>query len=63
MPKMAGLQLAEKLYSDGSFIPMLLMTGSPALAAQLEIRVMEKPSDEEGVLDFINATRSRSLRH
>jgi len=63
MPQMTGLQLAEKLHADGSSIPILLVTGlpSPAIvtrAAQLDIRVLEKPPDEDGVLDFINATRS-----
>ena len=63
MPQMTGLQLAEKLHADGSSIPILLVTGLPspaivAQAAQLDIRVLEKPPDEDGVLDFINATRS-----
>jgi len=62
MPQMTGLQLAEKLYADGSSIPILLITGSPspaivARAAQLDISVLEKPPDEDGVLDFINAAQ------
>ena len=68
MPRMTGMQLAEKLHLDGSSIPILLITGlpTPALAAragQLDIRVLEKPTDEEGVLHFINAARSRDHRH
>ena len=52
MPQMTGLQLAEKLHADGSTIPILLITGSPspaivARAAQLDIRVLEKPPDED----------------
>ena len=63
MPQMTGLQLAEKLHADGSSIPILLITGLPspaivARAARLDIRVMEKPPDEDDVFDFINATRS-----
>jgi two-component system, LuxR family, response regulator FixJ len=60
MPEMTGLQLAEKLHGDGSSIPILLITGSPspaivARAAQLDIRIVEKPPDEDGVLAFIEA--------
>jgi len=62
MPHMSGLQLAEKLHADRSTIPILLITGSPspaivARAAQLDISVLEKPPDEDGVLDFINAAQ------
>jgi two-component system response regulator FixJ len=63
MPQMTGLQLAEKLHADGSGIPILLITGSPSLAivaraAQLDIRVLEKPPDEDDVLAFIGAAQS-----
>jgi two-component system, LuxR family, response regulator FixJ len=62
MPEMTGLQLAEKLHADGAGIPILLITGSPsaatvARAAQLDIRVMEKPPDEDAVLAFIEAAQ------
>jgi two-component system, LuxR family, response regulator FixJ len=62
MPRMTGLQLAEKLHADGSNIPILLITGSPspalvARAAQLKIKIMEKPPDEDGVLAFIDAAQ------
>ena len=59
MPHMTGLQLAERLRSDGVTLPILLVTGSPSpdivvRAAQLGIRVLEKPASEEDLLDFIN---------
>ncbi len=61
MPGMTGLQLAEKLRADGAKLPILLVTGSPspvivARAAQLGIRVLEKPPSEEDLLSFINRT-------
>ena len=64
MPETTGLELAEKLWSDGVVIPILLVTGSPspaivARAAQLGVdRVLEKPADEDDLLDFIGALRS-----
>ena len=62
MPEMTGLQLAEKLHAEGSNIPILLITGSPspaivARAAQVDIRLLEKPPDEDDVLAFIDAAR------
>ena len=64
MPEMTGLELVERLRADGSGIPILLITGSPSpviatRAAELGIRVLEKPLTEGDLLDFINATRSR----
>ena len=61
MPEMTGLELAERLRNDGINIPILLITGSPspviiAGAAELGIRVLEKPPEEEDVVDFVNAT-------
>ena len=64
MPGMTGLELVERLRSDGASIPILLITGSPspsivARAAELGIdRVLEKPATEEDLLDFVNATQS-----
>ena len=64
MPEMTGLELAERLRTDGASIPILLITGSPspsivARAAELGIdRVLEKPATEEDLLDFVNATQS-----
>ena len=62
LPQMTGLQLAEKLRAGGSTIPILLITGSPspaivARAAQLDIRALEKPPDEDEVLAFIDAAQ------
>ena len=63
MPKMTGLELAEKLLTQGVDIPMLLITGapSPAIVARANelgvTRVLEKPPNEEDILDFINAMR------
>jgi two-component system response regulator FixJ len=59
MPQMTGLQLAEKLLAAHLSLPILLITGSPSpeivtRAAQLGVRVMEKPPSEEDLLDFIN---------
>jgi two-component system, LuxR family, response regulator FixJ len=64
MPEMTGLQLVEKLRTNGSAIPILLVTGSPspaivARAAQLGIdRVLEKPPEEHDLLDFVSSVRS-----
>jgi CheY-like chemotaxis protein len=64
MPYMTGLELAERLRADGANIPILLMTGSPtpailARAAEVGIdRVVEKPTSDDDLLDFINAARS-----
>ncbi len=58
MPRMTGLQLAEKLREDGVKLPILLITGSPSpeiavRAGKLGVRVLEKPPSEEDLLDFI----------
>ena len=61
MPRMTGLDLAEKLRDDGADIPILLITGSPspaivARAAQLGVvKVLEKPPEEHDLLNFVNA--------
>jgi len=67
MPRMTGLELAKRLRTDGSLIPILLITGSPspslaALAAELGVnRVLEKPPGEDDVIDFITTTRERGF--
>jgi two-component system response regulator FixJ len=59
MPKMTGLQLAEQLRGGGSLLPILLVTGLPspsivARAAELGIeRVLEKPPEDDDILEFI----------
>jgi FixJ family two-component response regulator len=63
MPEMTGLQLAERLHSDGAVIPILLITGSPspaivARANELGIKVIEKPPDDGDLINFINDSRS-----
>jgi len=62
MPLMTGLQLVERLRSDGREIPVLLITGSPSpaivsRAAELGVaRVLEKPPSEDEVLAFVAAS-------
>ncbi len=63
MPEMTGLELAERLRADGFGIPILLITGSPspaiaAWAAELGIRVLQKPPTGDHLTDFIDGTRS-----
>ena len=64
MPRMTGLELAERLWADDAAIPILLITGSStpsivARAAEVGIdRVLEKPPSDEDLLDFISATRT-----
>lgn len=63
MPNMTGLELVDRLRADGAAIPILLITGSPApailaRAAELGIKVLEKPPGEDDLLDFIGATQS-----
>jgi len=59
LPNMTGLELVERLRSEGIAIPVLLITGEPsptvtARAAELGIeRVLTKPVNGEDVLDFI----------
>lgn len=61
MPHMTGLELAARLRSEGSRLPILLITGSPspeivARAADLCIeKVLEKPPSEEDLFAFINS--------
>jgi two-component system, LuxR family, response regulator FixJ len=58
MPNMTGLELAAQLRARHLRLPVLLITGSPSLAitrraAQLDIKVLEKPPDERDLLDFV----------
>jgi FixJ family two-component response regulator len=61
MPGLTGLELAERLRSDGILLPILLVTGSPspaivARAAELGIAgVLAKPPDERDILSFARA--------
>jgi len=61
MPEMTGLQLAEQLRTYGSSIRILLITGSPSpeivsRAAELDVKVLEKPPSEDDLLAFIEAS-------
>ena len=61
MPQMTGLQLAARLRSEGSQLPILLVTAaaSPAIVAEAHRigvdRVLEKPLDEQDILMFVAA--------
>ncbi len=62
MPNMTGLELARRLRADGTVIPILLITGLPsptiaASAAELGIKVLDKPPSEEALIEFINGAR------
>ena len=59
MPEQTGLQLVSLLRSNGVNLPIALITGSPSpdllrRASQLGVgRVLEKPLDDDDLLDFI----------
>ena len=59
MPDQTGLQLVARLRAQGVSLPVVLITGSPSadlvrLAGELNVaRVMEKPLDDDLLLDFI----------
>jgi FixJ family two-component response regulator len=59
MPEQTGLQLVSRLRAQGVTLPVALITGSPSadlirLARDLDVaRVMEKPLDDDLLLDFI----------
>ena len=62
MPQITGLELCEKLRADRADIPILLITGSLSAevvrgAAELGIRVLEKPPGEDALLDFIDGAQ------
>ena len=62
MPELTGLQLVARLRGDGVGLPVALITGSPSadvlrLARELSVaRVLEKPLDDDQLLDFIAAS-------
>jgi FixJ family two-component response regulator len=61
MPDQTGLQLVSSLRQRGKRLPIALITGSPSadllrMAAELGVaRVLEKPLDDESLLQFIAA--------
>jgi FixJ family two-component response regulator len=60
MPMMTGLELARALRSNGSQIPVLLITAapSPAIAERASeigiVRVLEKPPAEDELIQFVS---------
>jgi two-component system response regulator FixJ len=65
MPDLTGLQLVTLLHSQGvRMLPIALITGSPSpdlvrLARQLGVaQVLEKPLDDDVLLDFIEHART-----
>ena len=63
MPDQTGLQLVSDLRAQGVTLPLALITGSPStdlvrLAQELDVaKVMEKPLDEDTLLEFIAHAR------
>ena len=59
MPEQTGLQMVSRLRSQGVTLPVALITGSPSpdlirLASELNVgSVMEKPLDDDALLEFI----------
>jgi FixJ family two-component response regulator len=66
MPEQTGLQLISRLRDRGVTLPVALITGSPSaelsrLARNLDVTtVLEKPLDEDILLDFIARAGDRS---
>ena len=64
MPNMTGLELAATLLQRNARVPIMLVTSSPTAgiilrAAELGIaKVMDKPPDEDELLDFICSSTS-----
>jgi two-component system, LuxR family, response regulator FixJ len=64
MPDLTGLQLVTRLRGLGVALPIALITGSPSpdldrLAREAGVvRVMEKPLDDNVLLDFIERARA-----
>jgi two-component system response regulator FixJ len=64
MPDQTGLQLVSRLRGLGVALPIALITGSPSadldrLAREVGVaKVMEKPLDDNVLLDFIEHARS-----
>ena len=65
MPGMTGLDLAERLRTEGNTVPIILTTGLPsraiyARAAEIGVdEVLEKPLDETLLLAFIDTAKRR----
>ena len=63
MPDQTGLQLVARLRAQGVSLPVALITGSPSadlirLARELSVaKVMEKPLEDDVLLDFIEHAR------
>jgi two-component system response regulator FixJ len=67
MPQMTGLELAAHLRTEGTDLPVLLITGAPtphivARAAELGIeKVLEKPPTENDLMNFVsNSTKPQA---
>ncbi len=64
MPHITGLQLVERLRTDGINIPILLITAAPSsfLAARAEkvgvSHILEKPPNENELMIFVDASLS-----
>jgi FixJ family two-component response regulator len=63
MPQTTGLDLVRRLRAAGTDVPVLLITGAPspsivARAAELGVRVLEKPPHDEDVINFIKSASS-----
>ena len=64
MPDLTGLQLVTRLRGQGVALPIALITGSPSpdlnrLARELGVAsVLEKPLDDDILLDFIERARA-----
>ncbi len=62
MPQQTGLQLVSLLRAQGVTIPVALITGSPSVeliraAHELNVaKVLEKPLDDDVLLDFVAQT-------
>jgi len=59
MPVMTGLDLIARLKQEAAAVPALLITGAPspaiiARAAQLGVKLLEKPPGENDILSFID---------
>ena len=59
MPQITGLELVERMRSEGIDLPILIITGAPSPALRSRARdlgiqkVLEKPPPEEEVLEFL----------
>jgi two-component system response regulator FixJ len=61
MPMMTGLELAKALRTNGSQVPVLLITAAPSKAIATRaseigiVRVLEKPPAEDELIRFVSA--------